>query len=82
MGYGGHKEHLEEIIWRGNKRKRGESEEMPPLIPDSKNSGVLPKSVVLFPGYEGYDDYVRQCEGGDSSNDDDVGCDDDVEGDE
>ena len=63
-------EHLEEIIWRGNKRKRGESE-MPPL-PDS-NSGVSPKSVVLFPGDEGYDDYVMQCEGADSSDEDDDG---------
>ena len=57
---------LEESIWKGSKRKVDES--TMPDLPEANN--VSPRSVVLFPGDEGYEEYIEQCEGEDSSKDD------------
>ena len=58
---------LEESIWKGSKRKVDES--TMPDLPDGANT-VSPRSVVLFPGDEGYEEYIEQCDGDDSSDDD------------
>ena len=62
------RELLEDKIWRGNKRKRDDENddiEMPELPPVDS-----PTSVILFPGDEGYEDYVKNRDGdSDSSSD-------------
>lgn len=65
---------LEEIIWRGSKR-RLDDEDMPSLPSVQKES---PTSVVLFPGEEGYDEYIKQLDGDSSDTSDDEDENDEV----
>lgn len=58
---------LEEKIWAGGRSKRKRKNiDMPPLPILDNNS---PRGVVLFPGDEGYEEWVMERDGIDSSSD-------------
>lgn len=57
---------LEEKIWMGSMKRKRDIDKLPPL-PDVE--GDSPRGVILFPGDEGYDDWIMGGEGDDSSDD-------------